>query len=140
MLRNKDDFHDVDPAETADWLDSLAAVARDGGAARAEFLLSKLGEWAQRHRVRLPWSANTPYCNTTHRTRQPRFPGDCRRARPPQLAELVSPPVSVPLPDLSVRARMRPTAEVRRLDGLSQLDGPRREFADDVRRDRTVLR
>ncbi len=80
MLRHND-MHDADPVETSEWLESLAAVVQAGGTRRAEFLLARLGDWAQRHSVRLPYSANTPYINTIHHTQQPAFPGDRRIER-----------------------------------------------------------
>ncbi len=68
--------HDADPIETGDWLASLEAVHRDSGPERATYLLARLHQWATRHGVVTPFSANTPYVNTIPRTRQARFPGD----------------------------------------------------------------
>ncbi|HMQ15492.1 MAG TPA: pyruvate dehydrogenase (acetyl-transferring), homodimeric type [Phycisphaerae bacterium] len=76
MLRASNDNPDIDSLETSEWIESLDAVVRDAGPQRAAFLLARLGDWAQRHGVRLPYSANTPYVNTIPRAVQPKFPGD----------------------------------------------------------------
>jgi pyruvate dehydrogenase E1 component len=67
---------DSDPAETADWLDSLEAVLRRGGPSRAEFILSSLEQKARELGVfsdALPFS---PYRNTISLENQSPFPGD----------------------------------------------------------------
>jgi len=76
MIQRSDHNHDVDPAETSDWLESLAAVVRHGGPQRAEFLLGRLHNWSERHGIRPPYDYCTPYINTIHHSRQPQFPGD----------------------------------------------------------------
>ena len=76
VLRPDADIRDTDPAETAEWVDSLHAVVRAAGPERASFLLDQLRVWAERHRVDVPYSANTPYVNSIPRDRQPAFPGD----------------------------------------------------------------
>jgi pyruvate dehydrogenase E1 component len=55
---------DVDPLETQEWLDSLQAVLKHEGEARASYLLDQLTDEA--HRAGLSTSANltTPYVNT----------------------------------------------------------------------------
>ncbi len=68
---------DDDPAETAEWIQSLEAVKRrGGGAARARFLLRRLIEWGHRSGVVMPFTANTPYVNTISAENQAPFPGD----------------------------------------------------------------
>jgi len=67
---------DRDPAETAEWLESLAAVEEIGGRDRAAFLLSRLVDWCRQRGITLPFSANTPYRNTIDVSQQPRYPGD----------------------------------------------------------------
>ncbi len=67
---------DVDPFETADWLESLEAVHRTGGPERVRFLVSQLQDWARRNGVGLPFTANTDYVNTIPRAAQPPYPGD----------------------------------------------------------------
>ena len=71
----KSDYQDSDPAETADWLDSLEAVLQTGGPERAQYLLTRLRDWAGKHGVEVPFSANTPYVNTIHADQQPPYPG-----------------------------------------------------------------
>ncbi|MCA9245249.1 MAG: pyruvate dehydrogenase (acetyl-transferring), homodimeric type, partial [Phycisphaerales bacterium] len=67
---------DTDPQETAEWVESLASVSSAAGRQRATFLLDRLREWADRHDVRVPYGANTPYMNTIHHSRQTPYPGD----------------------------------------------------------------
>ncbi len=67
---------DVDPDETAEWLDSLTDVLRRYGPERVQYLLELLRDKAYRSGVTLPFSANTPYINTIPVDREPRFPGN----------------------------------------------------------------
>jgi len=67
---------DGDPAETAEWLESLDYVLERKGAQRASQLLSLLDEAAYRHGVELPFTATTPYINTIPEDKQPRYPGN----------------------------------------------------------------
>jgi pyruvate dehydrogenase E1 component len=67
---------DVDPLETAEWRESLAAVVRSQGPERARFLLEVLLQQAHHDGVRLPFTANTPYVNTIPVEAQPPFPGN----------------------------------------------------------------
>ncbi|HLW67100.1 MAG TPA: pyruvate dehydrogenase (acetyl-transferring), homodimeric type, partial [Gemmataceae bacterium] len=67
---------DIDPDETAEWLDSLEGVLRSQGPERARFLLEALLEKAHSEGVQLPFTANTPYTNTIHVSEQPTFPGN----------------------------------------------------------------
>jgi pyruvate dehydrogenase E1 component len=65
-----------DNVETAEWLDSFEAVARERGAARALFLLDRLEEQSQNLGLSaraLPYSA---YRNTISLDRQGPYPGD----------------------------------------------------------------
>lgn len=59
-----ENYNDVDPQETQEWLDALDAVIEAEGLQRAYHLLSKLQEQARAAGVHLPYSANTPYTNT----------------------------------------------------------------------------
>ncbi|MFG2077652.1 pyruvate dehydrogenase (acetyl-transferring), homodimeric type [Nonomuraea maritima] len=54
---------DLDPQETAEWLESLEAVRRAAGPERAEFLLRKL-------------ATSTRYLNTVPTAQEPPYPGD----------------------------------------------------------------
>ena len=67
---------DIDPAETAEWLDSLDYVLESKGAQRVSYLLSILSERAYRAGVELPFTANTPYINTIPPDKQPAYPGN----------------------------------------------------------------
>ncbi|MGE0305740.1 MAG: pyruvate dehydrogenase (acetyl-transferring), homodimeric type, partial [Acidimicrobiia bacterium] len=67
---------DIDPLETQEWLDSLAAVVEGQGKTRARFLVSKLLERAREMQVGLPATVSTPYVNTIPAEAEPWFPGD----------------------------------------------------------------
>ncbi len=67
---------DVDPAETAEWLDSLDAVVESAGRGRARFLMLKLLERAREKQVGVPALRSTDYINTIPPEREPWFPGD----------------------------------------------------------------
>ena len=67
---------DLDPAETAEWLESLDAVVETGGPARARFLMLKLLERARERQVGVPALRSTDYINTIPPEREPEFPGD----------------------------------------------------------------
>jgi pyruvate dehydrogenase E1 component len=67
---------DTDPAETAEWLESLKYVLETKGPERVRYLLSVLDETAYRQGVELPFSLNTPYVNTIPPDRQPAYPGN----------------------------------------------------------------
>lgn len=66
---------DDDPQETQEWLDALAAVIRVNGKSRADFLLTKLLQQANKHSL-LVKALNTPYCNTIAVADEAPFPGD----------------------------------------------------------------
>ncbi len=67
---------DLDPGETAEWLESLDAVVRHGGPQRARFLMLKLLERARQRQVGVPALRSTDYINTIPPEREPTFPGD----------------------------------------------------------------
>ncbi|MFO0904223.1 MAG: pyruvate dehydrogenase (acetyl-transferring), homodimeric type [Pirellulales bacterium] len=67
---------DVDPAETAEWLEALDYILNSKGSERAKFLLSALQDKARRQGVDLPIATNTPYINTIPANRQPKYPGN----------------------------------------------------------------
>ena len=67
---------DIDPTETEEWLDSLAAVVDSKGRARAQYLMSRLIERSRELAVGTPASVSTPYVNTIPREEEPWFPGD----------------------------------------------------------------
>ena len=51
--------HDVDPAETQEWLDSLEYVLKTKGAERVKFLLEQLENKSRREGIELPAAMNT---------------------------------------------------------------------------------
>jgi pyruvate dehydrogenase E1 component len=67
---------DIDPQETAEWLDSFDSVVDARGRARARFLLMKLLEHARSQQVGFPATVSTPYINTIPPEQEPWFPGD----------------------------------------------------------------
>ena len=67
---------DIDPAETAEWLESLEYVLKDKGPARVSYLLSILDENAQRLGIELPYTQTTPYINTIPSDKQLAYPGN----------------------------------------------------------------
>jgi pyruvate dehydrogenase E1 component len=67
---------DIDPEETEEWLDSLAAVAQTRGSARAQYLMARLVERSRALGIGTPASISTPYVNTIPAEQEPWFPGD----------------------------------------------------------------
>ncbi len=67
---------DLDPAETAEWIESLDAVVKAGGPQRARFLMLKLIERAREKQVGVPALRSTDYINSIPPDREPAFPGD----------------------------------------------------------------
>ncbi|MGH9016652.1 MAG: pyruvate dehydrogenase (acetyl-transferring), homodimeric type [Acidimicrobiales bacterium] len=67
---------DIDPEETAEWIDSFDAVVDAHGRPRARFLLMKLLERALSKQVDFPATVSSPYVNTIPRDQEPWFPGD----------------------------------------------------------------
>ena len=67
---------DIDPQETAEWLESLDAVIDIGGRARARYLLARLMERAREQGVGVPAMVTTDYINTIPPEQEPWFPGD----------------------------------------------------------------
>ncbi|MBM5811481.1 MAG: pyruvate dehydrogenase (acetyl-transferring), homodimeric type [Gammaproteobacteria bacterium] len=70
------DAGDVDPQETAEWLESIDSVLRSHGPERAHFLLERLIDHARRSGAWLPYRASTAYLNTIHGERERPYPGD----------------------------------------------------------------
>jgi pyruvate dehydrogenase E1 component len=68
--------HDLDPAETQEWLDSLEYVLKTRGPERVRQLLGALDQKARQAGVELPHALNTPYINTIPHHQQPRYPGN----------------------------------------------------------------
>jgi pyruvate dehydrogenase E1 component len=72
---------DADPQETAEWIDSLAAVVEQAGPERARFLLDALQRHGARNGLRWRPAIGTPYVNTIPVDAQPPFPGDLQAER-----------------------------------------------------------
>ncbi len=68
--------HDIDPAETQEWMEALQAVMEKEGSERASFLIETLLETARKTGLDIPFSANTPYINTIPVDKQPKYPGN----------------------------------------------------------------
>src|SRR5215210_2378574 len=67
---------DIDPAETAEWLESLDAVVEHSGRNRARFLMLSLLQRARERQVGVPSLRSTDYINTIPPESEPWFPGD----------------------------------------------------------------
>ncbi|WP_347405354.1 pyruvate dehydrogenase (acetyl-transferring), homodimeric type [Asanoa sp. WMMD1127] len=67
---------DVDPEETAEWVESLDGVIDAGGAKRARYVMLRLLERARERNVGVPPLTTTDYINTIPPEREPWFPGD----------------------------------------------------------------
>ncbi|MDR5783732.1 alpha-ketoglutarate dehydrogenase [Caballeronia sp. LZ065] len=66
---------DVDPAETAEWLEALDAVVEHVGRERAQYLFDRLAEHALSVGVESARARATPYTNTIPVAQQPPYPG-----------------------------------------------------------------
>ena len=67
---------DIDPQETAEWLESLDAVSSAHGKTRARYLLGRLNQYARELQVGNSVPVQTDYVNTIPTEQQPFFPGD----------------------------------------------------------------
>jgi pyruvate dehydrogenase E1 component len=67
---------DIDPEETAEWVESLDGVIDAGGAKRARYVMLRLLERARERQVGVPPLTTTDYINTIPPEREPWFPGD----------------------------------------------------------------
>ncbi|NDH65175.1 MAG: pyruvate dehydrogenase (acetyl-transferring), homodimeric type [Microbacteriaceae bacterium] len=67
---------DIDPQETAEWLESLDAVARVHGRDRARDIMTNLLRRSRELQLNVPTSRNTDYINTLPTESEPEFPGD----------------------------------------------------------------
>ena len=67
---------DIDPTETAEWIDSLQYVLERHGADRVNFLLERLEAESDRRGIKRQFSSNTPYVNSISAEVQPLYPGD----------------------------------------------------------------
>jgi pyruvate dehydrogenase E1 component len=67
---------DLDPTETAEWLEALDAVLAHAGPERAHALLEALIEKSRRSGAYIPFSPNTAYINTIPPHLEEKSPGD----------------------------------------------------------------
>jgi pyruvate dehydrogenase E1 component len=67
---------DIDPEETAEWLESFDDVMDEKGRTRARYIILKLIERARARQVGVPSLTATDYINTIPPEREPWFPGD----------------------------------------------------------------
>ncbi len=67
---------DLDPRETAEWVEALDQVIDEAGPDRAAYLLEQLSEKARINGVELPPQLNTPYVNTIRVEDELPYPGD----------------------------------------------------------------
>ncbi len=71
-----DQLPDRDPQETAEWRQSLDAVAEHAGGHRAAYLMRRTLEHAEHQGLALPKLLETDYVNTIPTAAEPDFPGD----------------------------------------------------------------
>ncbi|MBB5851658.1 pyruvate dehydrogenase (acetyl-transferring), homodimeric type [Amycolatopsis umgeniensis] len=67
---------DIDPEETAEWLDSFDEALARGGQQRARYLMLRILERARERHVGVPALTSTDYVNTIPTENEPWFPGD----------------------------------------------------------------
>src|SRR6185295_14426239 len=67
---------DLNPQETAEWVEALDDIVDQVGPDRASYLLEHLMERAANLGVRVPLRWNTPYINTIPVEEQVAYPGD----------------------------------------------------------------
>ena len=67
---------DIDPEETAEWLESLEAVAHASGKTRARYLLGRLNQFGRKLQLGNAEAVSTDYVNTIPTEQEPFFPGD----------------------------------------------------------------
>jgi pyruvate dehydrogenase E1 component len=67
---------DLDPQETAEWVEALDQIIDEAGPDRAAYLLQRLTERAQVSGAELPVQLNTPYVNTIRPEDEVPYPGD----------------------------------------------------------------
>ena len=67
---------DLDPQETAEWVEALDQVIDEAGPDRAAYLLEQLTERARVNGAELPIHLNTPYVNTIGPEEEVPYPGD----------------------------------------------------------------
>ncbi|WP_431782154.1 pyruvate dehydrogenase (acetyl-transferring), homodimeric type [Streptomyces chumphonensis] len=71
-----DQLPDRDPQETAEWRESLDAVAAEAGPQRAAYLVRRTVEHARHSGLAVPSLLETEYVNTVPTAAEPELPGD----------------------------------------------------------------
>lgn len=71
-----EEYTDIDPQETLEWLEALDSVLTNEGTERTHFLLEKLIAKARSSGAYLPYSPNTPYLNTLLPSQEETTPGN----------------------------------------------------------------
>jgi pyruvate dehydrogenase E1 component len=67
---------DLDPRETAEWLEALDQIVEEAGSDRVNFLLDKLTERARENGVEVPIRLTTDFVNTISVDQEVPYPGD----------------------------------------------------------------
>ena len=67
---------DLNPQETAEWVEALDEIIDQAGPDRASYLLERLMERAANLGVQVPLRWNTPYINTIPPEEEVAYPGD----------------------------------------------------------------
>ncbi|MFN0083997.1 MAG: pyruvate dehydrogenase (acetyl-transferring), homodimeric type [Blastocatellia bacterium] len=67
---------DIDPQETAEWLEALDQILDEENPRRAAYLLDRLAERARFAGLEIPPQFNTPYGNTIKPSEEVPYPGD----------------------------------------------------------------
>jgi pyruvate dehydrogenase E1 component len=78
---NVDVSPDVNPVESAEWLEALDQVVDEAGPERASFLIELLQDRARANGVSLPVRLRTPYVNTIPVWEEKPYPGDRQMER-----------------------------------------------------------
>ena len=72
----KERMADLNPRETAEWLEALDQIVEEAGSDRVNFLLDKLTERARDNGVDVPIRSTTDYVNTITPEQEVPYPGD----------------------------------------------------------------
>jgi pyruvate dehydrogenase E1 component len=75
-LKREERVVDLNPQETAEWVEALDQILDETGPDRAAFLVEKLSERARAGGAELPIRLNTPYINTIRPDEEVAYPGD----------------------------------------------------------------
>ncbi len=77
MLKTKEEIaEDLNPQETAEWLESLDEIIDDAGPDRAAYVLQALNDRAAQFGATAPLRLNTRYLNSIPREEEVPYPGD----------------------------------------------------------------